>query len=178
MQRAIRCRPDSPRRPAGPFCAFLASVLFAFIGDSKKHQPNPRTCLDRTTGNATIYRSPKHGTGDVIPPIPHSKPMALNEASFKSLYLKRPYTAPQRTPFARSASDTAIRLLGRVVGSPSKLQSHLSDRHRAISLKEVPQGLRRQAQSLAISNSQCSLIPNLSAVTHRRCALHRLGPAG
>ncbi len=31
-------------------------------------------------------------------------------ASFKSLYLKRPYTAPQPTPFSSGASDTALRL--------------------------------------------------------------------
>ena len=41
-----------------PFYALLPSVLFAFIGDRRKHLPNLRTGLDRTSGNATIYRSP------------------------------------------------------------------------------------------------------------------------
>jgi hypothetical protein len=32
-------------------------------------------------------------------------------ASFKSLYLKRPFTVPQGTPFPSGASDTALRLV-------------------------------------------------------------------
>jgi hypothetical protein len=33
------------------------------------------------------------------PNKPNSNPIALSDASFKSLYLKRPYTATQKTPF-------------------------------------------------------------------------------
>jgi hypothetical protein len=40
-----------------PFYALLPSVLFAFIGDSRKHQPNLRTGPDSTSGNVTVYRS-------------------------------------------------------------------------------------------------------------------------
>jgi len=40
-----------------PVCALLPSVLFAFIGDRGKHQPNLRTRPDRTSGNITVYRS-------------------------------------------------------------------------------------------------------------------------
>jgi hypothetical protein len=38
-------------------CALLPSLLFAFIGDRRKHQPNLRTRPDRTSGNITVYRS-------------------------------------------------------------------------------------------------------------------------
>ena len=41
-----------------PFCALSPSVLFAFIADSSKHQPNLRTGPDRTSGKVTVDRSP------------------------------------------------------------------------------------------------------------------------
>jgi len=40
-----------------PVYALLPSVLFAFIGDRRKHQPNLRTRPDRTGGNIIVYRS-------------------------------------------------------------------------------------------------------------------------
>ena len=41
-----------------PFCALLSSALFAFTGNSRKHQPNPRTDPNRTSANITVDRSP------------------------------------------------------------------------------------------------------------------------
>jgi hypothetical protein len=40
-----------------PFCAWLRSGVFAFIGDPKKYQTNLRTRSDHSSGNLTVDRS-------------------------------------------------------------------------------------------------------------------------
>jgi hypothetical protein len=61
--------------------------------------------LPRTAANGNFANHPDRSTTYKTHRLPRGA------ASFKSLYLNRPYTAPQRTPFSSGASDTALRLV-------------------------------------------------------------------
>jgi hypothetical protein len=41
-----------------PFCAWVRSGVFAFIGDRRKYQTNLRTGSDHSSSNLTVDRSP------------------------------------------------------------------------------------------------------------------------
>jgi hypothetical protein len=57
-----------------PFCAFLPSVLFAFIGNSTKYQPNLRTGPNCTSDAVTVDRSPDAALAMSFRPTPIQLP--------------------------------------------------------------------------------------------------------
>ena len=67
-----------------------------------------------TTSRCNYRAQPPTATSQIIrtcSTIYKTHRLPRGAASFKSLYLKRPFTVPQGTPFSSGASDTALRLV-------------------------------------------------------------------
>ncbi len=105
-----------------PFYALLPSVLSAFIGDRRKHQPNPRTGPDHSSGNLTANRFPDAVPAMLSPFKTHSSRLGFLQVAVS----EAPVHSISADAFSfMGASDTALRLLARN-SRELRLTPHLS----------------------------------------------------
>ncbi len=72
----------------------------------------PQPFSRRSATETDVHRQQRQPCKRSGPVPPHTNPIVLGAASFKSLYLKRPHTPTQQTTFHSWAlSDTALRLI-------------------------------------------------------------------